>query len=212
MATTPQKTADCSTTFAQQFTRPSGVSGRLAGWIMSWQNYRMNRLAVDYLNVGAGDRVLEIGFGSGEAIKLLVERTKAAWIAGIDPSTVMFDQAQAKNRAAIHSGRLCLKQGSVGALPFDDAQFSRVFAVSTFHDWRDVPEGLSEVRRVLCKHGLLLLSLRRAAQWRFPGTAPGLSERTLEADRQLLADQGFFNVQFVQRKPPSRIVMILAYT
>jgi hypothetical protein len=51
----------------RQFRRPTGLLGRLAGWIMANRpsNIERNRWTVDLLNVQPSDHVLEIGFGPG---------------------------------------------------------------------------------------------------------------------------------------------------
>ena len=49
----------------RQFRRPTGLLGRLAGWIMANRpsNIERNRWTVDLLRVQPADHVLEIGFG-----------------------------------------------------------------------------------------------------------------------------------------------------
>jgi len=86
-------------------------------------------------------------------------------------------------------------QGSVVDLPFESGRFSKVFSVSTFHDWEDRTVGLAEVRRVLCDGGLLVICLRRMPRRRFPWSAPGLSETKLVEDQRLIAEHGFREVR-----------------
>jgi hypothetical protein len=54
-----------------QFGHPSGFWGQIVGWIMASRssNRRRNGWAVSLLNVQPRDRVLEIGFGPGIAIR-----------------------------------------------------------------------------------------------------------------------------------------------
>jgi len=53
-----------------QFRRPSGLLGRLAGWIMANRpsNIERNRWTVDLLNIKETDHVLKLGFGPGLSI------------------------------------------------------------------------------------------------------------------------------------------------
>ena len=143
---------------------------------MLWQNRALNRIAVSNLEVGHDDTVLEIGFGSGAAIKLLTQYSDARHICGIDPSDVMMEEATARNEDAIAVGRVHLLRGTVLKLPFRNKEFSRVFAVSTFHDWKDRATGLREIRKVLRDNGRLLLCLRPASRVRLPWSLPGLTE------------------------------------
>jgi ubiquinone/menaquinone biosynthesis C-methylase UbiE len=111
-----------------QFGRPSGLLGRLAGWLMA-RTDADDRWVVDLLDVRPADRVLEIGFGPGIAIALLAERTTAGLVAGVDPSDVMAQQARRRSRAAVQAGRVVLCQGSATALPYADARFTKACAI-----------------------------------------------------------------------------------
>lgn len=44
------------------------------------------------------------------------------------------------------------------ALPFDDDSFDAVMAISTVHQWTDLPRGLAELRRVARKRVLVMTS------------------------------------------------------
>jgi SAM-dependent methyltransferase len=101
-----------------QFKRPRGILGRLAGWIMA--NRPSNRLrnawTVDLLDLRPDDRVLEVGYGPGLALRLAAERVSDGRIVGIDHSEAMRDQARIRNRAAVAAGRVKLFVGSVAEL------------------------------------------------------------------------------------------------
>jgi SAM-dependent methyltransferase len=194
----------------RQFTRPQGLIGRIVGWVMAGENRHMNQMAIDWLDVGPGDDVLEIGFGPGHALELLVERTAARTIAGIDLSPVMIEQAVARNRQAIDAGRVSLALGSVDALPFADGQFSRVMAVSNFHIWPSRELGLREIYRVLRDGGKLVLCARRALESPWPWSSPGVSAAQLRKDQSLLEDCGFRDVYLATRKGKRRLACLVA--
>jgi len=58
-----------ATTIYSQFGEPRGVLGRVAGYIMANRpsNIERNDWALSLLEIGAADRILEIGFGPGIA-------------------------------------------------------------------------------------------------------------------------------------------------
>jgi ubiquinone/menaquinone biosynthesis C-methylase UbiE len=184
----------------QQFKKPSGILGRIIGWLMSWQNGLLNRVAISHLAVGPNDTVLEIGFGPGSAIDLLTEQTEAKRICGVDPSAEMLDAATARNTAGIAADRVELHLGNVDKLPFKNHEFTRVFAVSTFHDWKNRPAGLKEIRRVLEDNGQLLLCRRLAPRFRLPLSSPGLTEKELAQDQQLIEACGFKRVEILRQR------------
>lgn len=192
------------------FRVPRGWVGRWVGWFMSRENRRMNRLTVGLLHVAEDDDVLEIGFGPGHAIELLVTHTAARTIAGIDVSDVMVQQALARNDQAVAAGRVMLLMGTVQALPFADGQFSKVFAVSNFRIWDNRREALQEIHRVLRPGGRLVLSLRRAEVKPHWWSSPGLTPRQLAEDVRLIEGQSFRNVRTAKSSFVRRTVCIVA--
>jgi SAM-dependent methyltransferase len=134
-----------------QFGRPRGLAGRLAGWEMTVRpsNRKRNLWAVDLLEVQPADRVLEIGFGPGVAIRALARRASAGFVYGIDHSEVMVRQATARNRAAVERNRVILRLGSAADLPTFGVVFDKVLVVNNFGMWPDPQQGLGELRSVM---------------------------------------------------------------
>jgi ubiquinone/menaquinone biosynthesis C-methylase UbiE len=194
------------------FQKPVGILGRVSGWIMVYQNRVLNHIAVRKLQPTDADEILEIGFGPGTAVELLLETTPARKIYGIDVSDVMLEQAIARNQKAIDAGRLALLKGSVCDLPFEDHQFTKVFAVSTFHDWPDRVRGLEEIKRVLKPDGMLLLCIRLAAKFSFPWSSPGLTPREIKKDIKLIESVGFRHGECSVKSRRHRIACITAIT
>ncbi len=177
-----------------QFGRPRGVLGRLAGWLMALTNRPLNRWAVEVLEVRPGDHILEIGFGPGHLIQLLAERATEGFVAGIDLSEVMVEQAARRNRRTVRQGRVELCQGSVSSLPYEDGRFDKVVAVNTFQFWPDPENDLREVRRVLKPGGTLVLGLRlKNPARRFLGGL-GHTGDEVAAIGTLLAEAGFTGI------------------
>ena len=133
----------------QMFGRPTGALGRLGGIIMAHTNEDCGAWVAELLEIGSNDSVLEVGFGPGVIIQRLSKLASAGHIAGIDPSQEMVAQARARNAAAIESGRVDLRRGSVGSLPFDDGTFDKALAVNSVQVWPDPVAGLREIRRVM---------------------------------------------------------------
>jgi ubiquinone/menaquinone biosynthesis C-methylase UbiE len=134
--------------------------GRLVGLILAWKNRGRNTWAISLLDLQPDDRVLEIGFGPGQAIEEIVKSTPNSFVAGIDISDVMVEQARKRNTAAIRAGRVLLKQGSESPLPFEDADFHKVFAVNSMQFWSNPSAGLQEVRRVLKPGGRIVIVIQ----------------------------------------------------
>ena len=140
------------------FGRPQGVIGRLGGMIMARTNRDCAAWVIGLLEIKPNDAVLEIGFGPGAGVALLVERTPVGHIAGVDPSPEMLRQATARNAAAIGNGRVKLRSGNADALPFADATFDKAFAINSMQVWPDAIAGLREMRRVVKSGGTVALA------------------------------------------------------
>jgi len=187
---TTQLGAYKKTWLTRQFGHPTGLLGRIMGHLMALEHRKLNRVAVDLLDVQPDDRVLEIGYGPGTAIAMLAERATDGLVAGVDISEVMLKQATTRNHPAIEAGRVDLRQGSVSSLPFDDSRFTRVCTINCFHDWPNQAQDLREVHRVMAGGGLLLLWLPMKP----PGgkkMTPGHTDDEVRQIQAMLTDAGF---------------------
>jgi len=143
------------------FGRPTGVLGRLGGIIMARTNRRIAGRAIELLDVQPNDRVLEVGFGPGVGIQLLVSLLTSGRVAGIDYSEEMVEQARVRNANAIETGRVELRRGSVESLPFENDAFDKALAINSMQVWPSAVAGLREIRRVMKPGGRVVLGFTR---------------------------------------------------
>lgn len=104
-----------------------------------------------------GERLLEIGCGTGSLLLELKRREPDAEVVGLDPDARAL--AIARGKASREGLQIGLDEGFADALPYPDASFDRVVSCFMFHHLpRAVKEGtLREVRRVLRPGGRLEL-------------------------------------------------------
>jgi len=121
---------------------------------MAFKNRDRTGWAVTLLNVQPADRVLDIGCGPGVAVQQIASRAPQGFVAGVDVSDVMVQQASARNAVATRAGHVEVKQASVARLPFRDAHFDKALAVNSYRFWPAPAENLREVWRVLKPGGL----------------------------------------------------------
>ena len=93
------------------FGRPTGILGRLGGVIMARANRDAAAQVIELLNIRADDKVLEVGFGPGVAIQLLLQRLHTGSVAGVDHSQEMVRQAAARNAEALRNRSVDLATG-----------------------------------------------------------------------------------------------------
>lgn len=191
-----------------QFAKPKGLPGRALGRMMVLVNRPMNEWAVSLLDVQPTDRVLEIGFGPGAAIEAVAKRAEKGFVAGIDWSAVMVDQARSRNAAAVQSGRVELRQASVSELLYQEASFDKVYSVNSIPFWPDVVENLKSVLRVLKSGGRMVVAVqprnllleRGILSWAGGGPNPDAQVRELgEATASQMRQAGFREVRLEHR-------------
>ncbi len=183
---------------AAQFGHPTGLLGRLAGFIMASRSSNIERSdwAVSLLNLQPTDRVLEIGYGPGIAIQKMSEIVKDGLIWGIDHSDIMLKQASKRNKEAISLGTVKLLQHSVSNLPSFEEPLDKILDINSFQFWEDPIEDLKSLREQLRSGGIIAL----VQQPRKPGAK---EEDTIEAGEtfvEYLRAAGFKEIKIERKK------------
>jgi arsenite methyltransferase len=179
---------------ARQLSHPKGVLGRFVARLMNRHNSAMNAFVVRQLEMGPTDRVLDVGFGGGVALPLLL--ANAAYVAGVDPSPAMVEGASKKFADAIKAGRAGFQQASVDALPFGTATFGKACTVNTVYFWASLGVGFAELHRVLLPGGRLVVGFF-PKEWMDRMGYPGdiFTSRTPDEIIGALVDAGFRDVR-----------------
>jgi SAM-dependent methyltransferase len=141
----------------QQLERPSGLLGHLAGLFLAWENDDRTAWAMKQLKIRQHDHVLEIGFGPGDCLREVAEGAKRGFVAGVELSDVMIEQAHSRNAQFIEAGQMELRQGDVMNLPFEDRRFDKVFTINSINLWPDEAVGLREIKRTLKPGGIVAI-------------------------------------------------------
>jgi ubiquinone/menaquinone biosynthesis C-methylase UbiE len=175
--------------------KPTGIVGRIVGYIMDIYNREDNHWTVSLLDISETSKVLEIGFGTGLAIADAANKTIYGCIYGIELSETMQKVAQKRNRNAIKSGRVKLQLGDVMSLPFEDNYFDIVYSINCIYFWKPPTQGLTEIYRVLKPEGTVAITARNKndevyLRWK-PNTV-----------RDLLLSSGFINVKIIEGLNP----------
>jgi ubiquinone/menaquinone biosynthesis C-methylase UbiE len=190
-----------------QFGNPSGLAGRLAGWVMAHRqsNQQRNRWAVALLDVQPTERVLEIGFGPGIAIAELAGRATQGKVYGIDHSELMVEQASRRNAAAIRADRVHLVHASVSQLPRFDDPLDAILAVNSIGFWPDPVGQLQELRRLLRPGGRIAL----VSQPRSAGATRDTTTQAAHDIQDLLGQAGFTQIrtETLDLDPPAACVL-----
>lgn len=91
--------------------------------------------AVDLLDVGPHDQILELGCGPGVAVRLICERLNGGQITAIDRSATAIHRATARNAEHLAAGRAVLQQSQIADLRGEAARFDKVLAINVNAFW-----------------------------------------------------------------------------
>jgi len=115
-------------------------------------NAAMREQALDWVDVGPGERVLDVGCGTGFATEGLLDRTET--VHGIDQSVHQLEQAWAK--LGKHDP-VSFYLGDAERLPFAEGAFDVVWSSGSIEYWPDPVATLRELRRVARPGGRVLV-------------------------------------------------------
>lgn len=106
---------------------------------------------IAFAGVKDGDRVLDVGTGTGALASALEAATTSSEIVGIDPSADFINYAK-KN---VKSGRASFEVGDAQALRFADASFDQTMALLVMNFVPDHNKAIVEMRRVTRPQGVV---------------------------------------------------------
>jgi SAM-dependent methyltransferase len=109
---------------------------------------------LDAAGVAGGDRVLDVGCGTGNAALLAAQR--GAVTTGVDPAERLLEVARAD--AAARGLAMTFARGEAGALPMSDGGADAVVSVFGVIFAPDAPSAAAEMARVCDPHGRIALA------------------------------------------------------
>jgi ubiquinone/menaquinone biosynthesis C-methylase UbiE len=104
------------------------------------------RQVIEKMEVGPGERVLDLGCGNGWATRILAQTNAGVQAIGVDASKKMIARADDLHSFTI---RARYDHGSFEELDFKDAEFDRIFSMEALYYAGDLEKALGEAFRVL---------------------------------------------------------------
>lgn len=160
--------------------------------------------ALALMDLQPGDRILDLGCGTGWASRRMARVAVAGEVIGLDVADEMLRRAEQSSQSFKN---IRYVWGSAEKIPAADNHFSKVLSVESFYYYADQGKALDELRRVMAPGARLFIlinlykdnhySLRWVTELKVPVQA--LSEAEYKA---LLEQHGFANVQ--ARRIPDR--------
>jgi SAM-dependent methyltransferase len=133
---------------------------RLFGRLMLATNKPAYQQALSLVALPENGALLEVGFGPGGFLDLLLQTRPDVRVAGVDPTAEMVEMAKARKVIKRAGNRVDLRQASAVDLQWPDQEFHCAVAVHSFQFWSPPDVCAREVFRVLKPGGRLVLILR----------------------------------------------------
>lgn len=131
--------------------------------IMGRWSRRLAPLLIAFGGLAGGERVLDVGCGTGSLTVALAERADVRAVVGIDLTPAFVEFARARST----DPRLAFELGDARDLPFADDGFDRAFSSLVLHFIPDAATAVAEMRRVVRPGGAVT-----AAVWDNYGGQP----------------------------------------
>ncbi len=179
-------------------------------WADAGEGEKMERHHLDItektmrlMELRAGERVLDLGCGSGWATRLLARMVSEGpdgfgQVIGVDISDEMVRQARASSR---DFENVMFVVGSAAQIPWEENFFDKVLSVESFYYYADQDRALAELFRVMAPRGRLfiLINLYKdnpySLQW-VPKLKVPVHVRSADEYVALLKAHAFENVEY----------------
>jgi SAM-dependent methyltransferase len=175
--------------------KPSGWLGRRL-----YRNPKQHResfqRALEKLRLTPDDVVLDVCCGGGTLLSQALETVRQA--AGLDYSPDMVTLTKENNPMAAAQGRLDVREGDAGALPWGDETFDAVTNVNALVFLPDPVKALREAHRVLKPNGRLVVittAQRKYAKLLYAPWHFALALYTVDELASMLREAGFATVE-----------------
>jgi SAM-dependent methyltransferase len=131
---------DRSNTPAKMFQNAQAYERLMGRW-----SRRLAPLLIRFGGLSDGDRVLDVGCGTGSLSFSLPEIAKVAAVTGIDQAEAFVEFVRTRSTDA----RFIFEQADARALPFEDKSFDRAFSMLVLQFIPDSVRAVAEMRRVV---------------------------------------------------------------
>ena len=123
----------------------------------NYGDYPTNRLGIDALELPEDSQIVDIGCGTGAALRHAAEKIKGGKLIGVDPVARMLEIAHEWTENHSAKNRIEFRAGSTEALPVEGDFADYALAFDSVDHWEDVDRGLKEVRRILQTSGKFVI-------------------------------------------------------
>ena len=161
-------------------------------YVAKWGKDPTNRMTVEAAGLRPEDVVVDVGCGSGEAVRIAAECVVRGRAIGVDPTPAMIRIAAEHTHDHPCVDRIQFIEGPAEKLPLESGSADVVLAINSLHHWAQPDVGLDEVWRILVPGGRLLIGDEETENGGWGHAEGGLSDPI--KIRRLVESHGFESV------------------
>ena len=188
---------------AMQAKMPSGLFGHFVANRMIKGNRPYSVFLLNELKLRGNEKILEIGYGSGIGIKLLMEQNKSCSVYGIDFSELMYRKAGKLNKSYVDNNKVHLFCGDFLTSGINTAEFDIIFCLNVIYFWDELSEPFTKIRTLLKENGTFhfyMAGKEELDNLKFATNNNIFNKRTIEQVTESLASAGFHNINHIFEK------------
>ncbi len=141
-------------------------------WGRPFASRHLNGWIIDRLHLQPYQHILEIGFGPGRLLEEAARTLRIGFLAGVEPSTPLYQQAYRRNKRFIARQLMQLHLGELQDLPYPPHYFHTVYSTSAILSSKYPVMELLRLIRLLRSGGRLVLLFQPKAARNEGGILP----------------------------------------
>ncbi len=180
------------------YTRPlnnDSIIEKVKSWLKVSVNRTMTSWIVEQLHIHPYQHILEIGYNSGNTLLEVAKKLEVGFVAGVDESVAMYQQANRRNKRFVETQLMQLHLGTVESLSYPAHYFHSIYAGNVYNTWNEPQYKFMQLYSLLKDGGKLIIVFH-------PQQA--LSEKEIwnlaEKTQEQITEAGFADVRFAFRE------------
>jgi cyclopropane fatty-acyl-phospholipid synthase-like methyltransferase len=139
---------------------PGSLIARIPGCITGSHDKQHIDWALTQLKVQPYQHLLEVGYGSGQLLEEVARTLKIGFLAGIEPSLPLYQQAYRRNKRFIRQQLLQLHIGELHELSYPPHYFHTIYGSDIHLSWKDPPTEFIRLSSLLKSRGRMVMLFR----------------------------------------------------
>jgi ubiquinone/menaquinone biosynthesis C-methylase UbiE len=133
------------------------LSTRMTGWFSWSRNRQYVEWTLSKLNVQPYQHILEVGYGAGHILEEVGRALKIGFLAGIESSLPLYQQAYRRNKRLIRQQLLQLHIGELHELSYPSHYFHTIYGSNIHYSWKDPATEFIRLSSLLKSRGRLVM-------------------------------------------------------